>query len=437
MPCLRHGRRVNRIWTKPPPYVLAVQIAPGGDLVSCSDDTPQARVEPLALQVALRPGLEIAPGVLPRIRKRFLLGRVERLRVALRLERGDAQPLGPSRHRRRCSELDAHLAKDAHSAIADRFEASGRRRHRARTRRCGSCVRRGPPHHARTRSRAASRSRARARRDVHSPRRARARLGRERRRSRRRGRRRERHACSARGRGRTTRPRDPLARTRSRPAGRATTRARRRPRSRRPHPLGRLGRRTGSPRRSHTTAPHAPHNAPFPRLGSREWMCALEAISDRSAVRALHLAAFGDHHIPVVGKPRRRVARRCSARRRAFARRGRTRPDRRTRDVQPEPARRAEALAPGAGAEPDRRRSGAPETRGRNGADPPRPRAAERTRCATRLLGRAAGSITRASGSSQALAARVQEAVVANPRRSVPSAPTPCLRALDDGHARI
>ena len=56
------------------------------------------------------------------VRKRFLLGRVERERVALRVERGDAQPLGPSRYRRRCSELDAHLAKDAHSAIADRLE---------------------------------------------------------------------------------------------------------------------------------------------------------------------------------------------------------------------------------------------------------------------------------------------------------------------------
>ena len=72
-----------------------------GDLVFCSDDTPQTRFEAFARQVGLRPGFKIARGVLPVIRKRLLLGRVEGERVTLRFECGDGQPLGPSRYRRR------------------------------------------------------------------------------------------------------------------------------------------------------------------------------------------------------------------------------------------------------------------------------------------------------------------------------------------------
>src|SRR4029079_16002457 len=92
--------------------------------------------------------------------------------------------------------------------------------------------------------------------------------------------------------------------------------------------------------------------------------------------------------------------------------------------------------APGAGAEPDRGRAGASETGHRYRADPPRPRAAERARRAARLPGRAAGLLLalRVRGRRSP---RIQETVLADPGRGVPGAAARCLRALDDGHARL
>ena len=59
----------------------AVRVArgdrPGGDLVPGADDAPQRRVEALALQVALRPRLEVARRVVPMIGERLLMGGVE------------------------------------------------------------------------------------------------------------------------------------------------------------------------------------------------------------------------------------------------------------------------------------------------------------------------------------------------------------------------
>ena len=135
----------------------------------------------------------------------------------LRVERDDAQPVRPLGCGRRRLELDAHLAEDAHGAVAERLEqpAGGG---------VGledavldpACAARGP-RPPRARSRSASRSRARARRGGRTPRRARARLARAPRRSRRCGRRRGRRARPARGRAPTTRPPDRPARTRVSP----------------------------------------------------------------------------------------------------------------------------------------------------------------------------------------------------------------------------
>ena len=47
---------------------------------------------------------------------------VELERVTLRVERDDAQPVRPLGCGRRRLELDAHLAKDAHGAVAERLE---------------------------------------------------------------------------------------------------------------------------------------------------------------------------------------------------------------------------------------------------------------------------------------------------------------------------
>ena len=94
----------------------------GCDLVSGVDDAPERRVEALALEVALRPRFEVALGVLPVIRERLLVGGVELERVALRVERDDAQPVRPLRGGRWRFELDAQLAEDAYGVVAERLE---------------------------------------------------------------------------------------------------------------------------------------------------------------------------------------------------------------------------------------------------------------------------------------------------------------------------
>ena len=56
------------------------------------------------------------------IRERLLVRGVEGARVALGVEGDDAQPVRPHRRGRRRLELDAHLAKDPHGAVAQRLE---------------------------------------------------------------------------------------------------------------------------------------------------------------------------------------------------------------------------------------------------------------------------------------------------------------------------
>ena len=66
--------------------------------------------------------LEVARYVLPVIGERLLLRGVKHESVPVRIELDDLQPIRPHRRRRRRVELDTHLAKDAHGAIADRLE---------------------------------------------------------------------------------------------------------------------------------------------------------------------------------------------------------------------------------------------------------------------------------------------------------------------------
>ncbi len=100
---------------------------PGGDLLPGADNAPQCRVKALASDVVLRPRLEVARPVLPVVRERLLVRGVELDRVTLRVERKDAQPVRPLGYGWPRLELDAQLAKDAHGAVAKRFEqpASG------------------------------------------------------------------------------------------------------------------------------------------------------------------------------------------------------------------------------------------------------------------------------------------------------------------------
>ena len=104
----------------------AVRVAradhPGGDLVPGADNAPERRVEPFALEVGLPPRLEVARREVPVIRERLLMSGVKSVRVALRVEGNDAQPLGPLGCGRRPLELDAQLAEDAHGTVAERLE---------------------------------------------------------------------------------------------------------------------------------------------------------------------------------------------------------------------------------------------------------------------------------------------------------------------------
>jgi hypothetical protein len=61
------------------------------------------------------------------IGERLLAGGVELARVALRVERDDAQPARPFGRGRRRRQRDAHLAEDAHGAVAERLEQPARR----------------------------------------------------------------------------------------------------------------------------------------------------------------------------------------------------------------------------------------------------------------------------------------------------------------------
>jgi hypothetical protein len=56
------------------------------------------------------------------IGERLLLRGVELARVVVRVERHDVQPVRPLGRARRRLELDAHLAEDAHAAVAQRFD---------------------------------------------------------------------------------------------------------------------------------------------------------------------------------------------------------------------------------------------------------------------------------------------------------------------------
>ena len=56
------------------------------------------------------------------IGERLLVRGVELARVPLRVEGDDAQPVRPRGRGRRRLELDAHLAEDAHGAVAERLE---------------------------------------------------------------------------------------------------------------------------------------------------------------------------------------------------------------------------------------------------------------------------------------------------------------------------
>ena len=62
------------------------------------------------------------------IGERLLLRRMELERVTLGVKRDDSQPVWPLGRGRRRLQLDAHLAKDAHRAVAERLEqpAGGR-----------------------------------------------------------------------------------------------------------------------------------------------------------------------------------------------------------------------------------------------------------------------------------------------------------------------
>ena len=216
-PCLRHGRRVKSAWTKPPPYVSPVQIVPAA-ISSPARTTHQSVGSKRSLPSLTFDHDSKSRGVKSHASANasWLAASWKSTRVLLRVERDDAQPVGPLGCGRRRLELDAHLAEDAHGAVAKRLEEPAGQRSRPRRLRSGSCVHRRGPRPPRARSRSASRSRARARRGARTHRRASAHLVRGPRRSRRCGRRRGRRARPARGRAPTTRPPDRPARTRSR-----------------------------------------------------------------------------------------------------------------------------------------------------------------------------------------------------------------------------
>ena len=91
----------------------------GGDLAPGSNHAPERRVEALALELVLRPRLEVAGRVVPVIRERLLVRAVELERVTRRVEGDDAQPVRPLGGARRRLEVDAQLAEDAHGAVAE------------------------------------------------------------------------------------------------------------------------------------------------------------------------------------------------------------------------------------------------------------------------------------------------------------------------------
>jgi hypothetical protein len=64
--------------------------------------------------------------MVPVVCERLLVRGVELGRVALRIEHVDAQPGRPGGWERRRVQLDAHLAEDAHHAVAERLEQPAR-----------------------------------------------------------------------------------------------------------------------------------------------------------------------------------------------------------------------------------------------------------------------------------------------------------------------
>ena len=161
-----------------------------------------------------------------------------------------------------------------------------------------------------------------------------------------------------------------------------------------------------------------------------------EANSDRWAIRAVHLAAFGEHHAPVV--PNLVDALRDAVKRGEGLSLVAEERDQLVGHVMFSPSlldapRRllpVQVLSP-VGVVPAHQKQGVGTALIRRGLELLSERDVPLV-----FLGRGTGVLlalrVRARHSP-----RIQEALVANPGRSLPSAPTPCLRALDDGHARV
>jgi hypothetical protein len=89
------------------------------DLVTGTHDAPERRVELFLHEMKVTPLVELAPLELPVVGEGLLLRRVERMGVAVRVERTRDEPLRPLGPRRLGGELGPHLAEHAHGLVAE------------------------------------------------------------------------------------------------------------------------------------------------------------------------------------------------------------------------------------------------------------------------------------------------------------------------------